>query len=162
MIISYSVGINSRFAKINKKAQEQKWLKNWTILKNLKEKKIKFQPYSQLRDLLMSGQMPYTISAVCLVANNYTKLWKTSENLLVSQGLSYTVLCISVGLRPHGLETRVIIKISTHPCYPRTFACFFKQKKSKIADSKKLPFSKPSILNIFSQNWVGLVLGSGG
>jgi hypothetical protein len=34
------------------------------------------------------------------------------------------VLCISVGPRPHGLETRVIIKISTHPCYPRTFDCF--------------------------------------
>ena len=27
-----------------------------------------------------------------------------------------TVLCISVGPRPHGLQTRVIIKISTHPC----------------------------------------------
>ena len=35
-----------------------------------------------------------------------------------------TVLCISVRPRPHELETRVIIKISTHPCYPRTFDCF--------------------------------------
>ena len=37
---------------------------------------------------------------------------------------SDTVLCISVDPRPHGLETRVIIKISTHPCYPRTFDYF--------------------------------------
>ena len=33
------IGINSRFALIDKKAQEQKWLKNLTILKNLREKK---------------------------------------------------------------------------------------------------------------------------
>ena len=25
---------------------------------------------------------------------------------------------------PHGLEIRIIIKISTYPCYPRTFDCF--------------------------------------
>ena len=35
-----------------------------------------------------------------------------------------TVLCISVRPRPKRLETRVIIKISTHPCYPRTFDYF--------------------------------------
>jgi CRP-like cAMP-binding protein len=35
-----------------------------------------------------------------------------------------TVLCISVGPKPYGLETRIIITISTHPCYPRTFDCF--------------------------------------
>jgi hypothetical protein len=35
-----------------------------------------------------------------------------------------TVLCISVGPRPHWMETRVIIKISTLPCYPKTFDCF--------------------------------------
>ena len=35
-----------------------------------------------------------------------------------------TVLCISAGPRPHGLENRVIIKILTHPCYARTFDCF--------------------------------------
>ena len=34
-----------------------------------------------------------------------------------------------------------------------------KQKKSKLADSKKLSFSKPPILNIFSQKFHGLVLG---
>ena len=38
------IGMNSRFALIQKKAQEQKLLKNLTILKNLKEKKVKFQP----------------------------------------------------------------------------------------------------------------------
>ena len=53
----YLIGMNSRISKIHKKEQEQKWLKNWTILKNLK--KIKFQPCSQPRDLLMTGQMPY-------------------------------------------------------------------------------------------------------
>ena len=35
-----------------------------------------------------------------------------------------TVLCISVRPRPKRPETRVIIKISTHPCYPWTFDYF--------------------------------------
>ena len=38
------IGINSRDALIDKKTQEQKWLKIWTILKNLKEKKSDFSP----------------------------------------------------------------------------------------------------------------------
>ena len=49
----------------------------------------------------------------------------------------------------HGLETRVIIKISTHSCYPRTFDCFmglskkiFFWKKSKLASSKQTIFFK--------------------
>ena len=42
-------------------------------------------------------------------------------------GLISTVLCISVGPRPNGLETRLIIKILTHPCYPRNFDCFYAQ-----------------------------------
>ena len=58
------IGMNTKFTLIHKKAQEQKWLKNETILKNLKEKKKKKekekknQPCSQPRDLLMTGQMP--------------------------------------------------------------------------------------------------------
>ena len=36
------IEMNSRFAKLHIKAQEQKWLKNWSFLKNLEEKKIKF------------------------------------------------------------------------------------------------------------------------
>ena len=38
------IGMNSRFALIHKKAQEQKLLKIGTILKNLKEKKSNFSP----------------------------------------------------------------------------------------------------------------------
>ena len=33
----------------------------------------------------------------------------------------HTVLCISVRPRPKRVETRVIIKISTNPCYSRLF-----------------------------------------
>jgi hypothetical protein len=52
-----------------------------------------------------------------------------------------TVLCISVGPRSHGLETRVIIKILTHHCFPRTFDCFSwvkakKNGKIKIKNQK--------------------------
>ena len=81
----------------------------------------------------------------------------------------HTVLCISVRPRPKRLETRVIIKISTHPCYTRTFDYFswdsakiyffFRKKKSKMADLKKPHFAKRSILNIFLPNWAGWVLG---
>ena len=35
-----------------------------------------------------------------------------------------------------------------------------KQKKIKMANSKKLSFSTPPILNIFTQKFKGLVLGS--
>ena len=37
-------------------------------------------------------------------------------------------VCISVCLRPHGLETRVIIKISTYLCYPKTLECLLWDK----------------------------------
>ena len=54
---------------------------------------------------------------------------------------------LSVDPRPNGLETRVIIKISTHPCYPKTLTAFhdIKQKKnlrkkSKMAQSKSYLF----------------------
>jgi hypothetical protein len=80
-----------------------------------------------------------------------------------------TVLCISVGPRPHGLETRLIIKISAHPCYPRNFDCFScdeakkkLEKKNPKWPTKKMSFSKPSILNIFSLKFQGLVLWLGG
>ena len=48
-------------------------------------KKIKFQPCSQPRD------WPDALDhlAIGLVANEYTKLGKTSETLLLSQGLCY-------------------------------------------------------------------------
>ena len=67
------------------------------------------------------------------------------------------------------LETRVIIKILTHPCYPRNFDWFslgwskknknFEKKKIKMADSKKPHFPAPPILNIFSWKFHGLILG---
>ena len=58
----------------------------------------------------------------------------------------YTVLCISVGPRPHGLETSVIIKISTHLCCPRTFTAFqgIKQKKNIYIYAKKNRWLKKS------------------
>jgi hypothetical protein len=56
-----------------------------------------------------------------------------------------TVLCISVDPRPHGLETRVNIRISTHPCSPRTFDCFswdLAKKKIQNGQLKKTTFFK--------------------
>ena len=44
--------------------------------------------------------------------------------MLASQFSKITVLRISLCPRPHWLETRVIIKSLTHPCYPRTFHGF--------------------------------------
>ena len=91
--------MNSRFSKIHKKAQEQKWLKNWTILKNLKEKK------NQISALFSTQRPPddrpdaLDHLAIGLVANKYTKLWKTSEKLLLRQELSY------VGKNPTVLQT---------------------------------------------------------
>ena len=78
------IGMNSRFALIHKKAQEQKWLKNWTILKR-----------NQISALFSTQRPPdewpdaLDHLAIDLVANKSTKLGKTSETLLLSQGLSY-------------------------------------------------------------------------
>ena len=79
--------------------------------------------------------------------------------------VSYTLLYIRYTLGPKmfgvgdfWLKTRVIIKISTHPCYPRNFDWFswerskkkiFLKEVSKMDNSKELKFSKPPILNIF-------------
>ena len=62
---------------------------------------------------------------------------------------AYT-LCL--GSSCFGLETRIIIKILTHPCYPQeTLTDFHKNEakkkknpKSKMADSKKVSFSTTS------------------
>ena len=55
------------------------------------------------------------------------------------------------------LETREIIKILSHPCYPRNFDFHGNEaKKIKMANSKKLSFSKSPILNIFVKiSWIG-------
>jgi hypothetical protein len=59
------IEMNSRFVKIHKKAQEQKWLKNWRILKNLKDKKSNDWP----------GALDHL--TIDLVDNKYTKnMWK--------------------------------------------------------------------------------------
>ena len=66
--------MNSRFALIHKKAQEQKLLKNWTILKNMKEKK------SQISALFLTQRPPddwpdaLDHLAIGLAANKCTKL----------------------------------------------------------------------------------------
>ena len=62
------------------------------------------------------------------------------------------------------LETRENIKIESHPFYHIicdwfSWECFFLKKTSKMADSKKMSFSIPPILNIFFQKFHGLVLG---
>ena len=58
------------------------------------------------------------------------------------------------------------INILTHTLYLRIFEQFSwgwrkkrKKEKSKMADSKKLSFSKPPILKMFLRNFHGLVLG---
>ena len=76
--------MNSRFTLIHKKAHEQKLLKNWTILKNLKEKK------SQISALFLTQRPPDDWSdaldhlAIGLVAKKCTKLEKISEILLLT------------------------------------------------------------------------------
>ena len=67
------------------------------------------------------------------------------------------------------LEIRVIIKISSHPWYPRTFDWFslgssqkkyFWKKNSKMADLKKTEFfNYPQKLSNCRQNFYRLVLG---
>ena len=71
------IGMSSRFAKIHKKAQGQKWLKN------LKEKK------SNQISALFSTQRPpddwpdaLDHLVIGLAANKYIKLGKTSKKLL--------------------------------------------------------------------------------
>jgi hypothetical protein len=54
------IGMNSRFAKIHEKAQEQKWLGKLNNCGKFEKKKITYQPCSQLRDLMMTDQIPWT------------------------------------------------------------------------------------------------------
>ena len=66
----------------------------------------------------------------------YQGHWDYVEVLfLIRSTLIDTVLCISVGPRPHGLQTREIIKIMTDPCKPINFDVFSwelsKKKNSK-------------------------------
>ena len=92
--------MDSRFALIHKKSQEQKLLKNLTILRNLKEKK------GQISALFLTQRPPddwpdaLDHLAIGSVANKCTKLEKISEILLLSLGLSYmkTPLCYFLSL----------------------------------------------------------------
>ena len=73
--------MNSRFSLIHKKAHEQKLQKNWTILKNLKEKNNQISALFSTHtpsDDWPDALEPLTLG---LVANEYTKLGKISENL---------------------------------------------------------------------------------
>ena len=72
--------MNSRFAKTHKKTQEQKWLKNLTIWKKLKEK------IHQISALFSTQRPPDALDhlPIGLAANEYTKDGKTSENLLIT------------------------------------------------------------------------------
>ena len=74
--------MNSRFALIHKKAQKTK-------LKNLKERK-KNQISALFSTHRPPDDWPDAFLAIGLVAN---KFGKTSETLLLSQGLSYMQAC---------------------------------------------------------------------
>jgi hypothetical protein len=99
---------------------------------------------------------------------NFKKRWGMFSNFeAFLQYLNFNYLVSSprvFGPTPLGLETRVIIKISTHPCQEPLNAFhgikqkpfFFWKIKSKMADSKTLHFSKQSILNIFSPKLSGI------
>ena len=67
--------MNSRFAKIHKKAHEQKLMRKRTILKSLKEKK------NQISAQRSPDDCPDALDhlVIGLVTNKYTKLGKTSE-----------------------------------------------------------------------------------
>ena len=107
-----------------------------------------------------------------LIGQDWTGLDRIGQDWERLHKIRLTDLCISVDPRPrpHGLETRVNIKNSTHPCSSRTFDCFSwgsakknSEKNANMAHSKKPCFSKQSFLNcIVLQNWAGLVLGSVG
>ena len=63
-----------------------------------------------------------------------------------------TLCCISLRRCCFGLETRIIIKFLTHPCYPINvdwFSLGWSKNKFKMADSKKLRFLTPPILIFF-------------
>ena len=72
---------------------------------------------------------------------------------------AYTLCCISLGRCCFGLETRVIIKIWTHPCYPINVDWFSLgwSKKIKMADSKKTEiFNSPNSQYFFMKIlWIG-------
>ena len=46
------------------------------------------------------------------------------SNATSNRFVSHTLFCASLRRCCFGLETRVIVKISTHPCYPRNFDWF--------------------------------------
>ena len=70
------IGINSKFALIDKKAQEQKWLKNRTILKIFERKK------NQISALFLTQTPPddwpdaLDCLTIGLATDRYTKLGK--------------------------------------------------------------------------------------
>ena len=87
-----------------------------------------------------------------------TELWST----LIQNNLhTITQYNLLLRIERNLLVTRVIIKIESHPCYPINadwFSWGWSKKKLKMADSKKLRFSSPPILNFFSRKFYRLVL----
>ena len=79
--------MNPRFAKIHKKGTGTKMAKkNWTILKNLTEKKFTIFLIQWPSDNWLGALDHLDIS---LVDDRYKKHGKIRENLLLSQGLAY-------------------------------------------------------------------------
>ena len=82
------------------------------------------------------------------------------ELFIAGKVIIHTLCCICLCRCCFELETRIIIKISTHPCYQRNFDWLWWDRAKKIlwkdfkmADSKKLNFKNPPILNIFFKNF---------
>ena len=79
--------MNSRFAKICIKAQEQIWLENWTILKILTEKKSNSPMcLTQWPPDIWPGALGHL--DISLVDDRYKKLGKISEILLLSYNIA--------------------------------------------------------------------------
>ena len=76
------------------------------------------------------------------------KNWAILQLQFLNDKIPVTLCCISLGRCCLGLEIRVIIKISTHPCYPINDDWFslgwmgWSKKKFKMADSKHCEFNK--------------------
>ena len=83
--------------------------------------------------------------------------------VLQLQNPTCTLAAKIFGLGDFWLEIKVIIKISTHPWYPRIFDQFswgWSKNKLKMANSKKLSFSKPPFLKKILWKFHGFVVGS--
>ena len=115
---------------------------------------VKFR--QELQNLTELGIFIRSTLLISLFQNNYYSIWWEVNSTYLALGILLldTMGAEIFGVGDFGPETRVIIKTSTHPWYPRIFDWFWwewSKKKDwifffKMAYSKKLRFSKPPIL----------------